>query len=385
MNVVVVSAFEAGTHWAHAINTVEMAGAFASLGHRVTLVCRRPAAGRVDEAALRAGYGVADPLAWIQLPAHIGPRRLGEHWPFALLALPAALRARADLIYARSYVFPWLASRVGIPTVAESHAHPGEASPAFRRLVAASRHAAFRLWVTISPRLAQHYASLGVPQPKLAVLPDAVDLRRFARPRELPPSPYATERPVVAYVGHLYDYKGIPAVLDAAGRLPGIAFHLVGGWPRDVATQERRVRERGLANVTLHGAVPHAEVPRYLWHADALLLPPSARHPSAAWTSPLKLGEYLASETVVVASAIPALRDLVSDEQVRFVAPDDGGALAEGIADALGARACSAARVRAGAARARQLSYARRASAVLERLEGAPVPASAPRISARRA
>ena len=42
MKILVASAFEASSQWAHAINTVKMAQGFARLGHAVTLVCRRP-------------------------------------------------------------------------------------------------------------------------------------------------------------------------------------------------------------------------------------------------------------------------------------------------------------------------------------------------------
>jgi glycosyltransferase involved in cell wall biosynthesis len=368
MNVLVAGAFEASCHWAHAINTVKMAQGFASLGHRVTMVCRRPPQGRVDEAQLSASYGLGEPIRWIQLPRRILARRVGENWGFSALALLAALPARPHLVYARSYIFPWMSSRCGIPTVVESHAHPDNSSKPFLRLVDATRHRAFRLWVTISTHLSDHYQSLGVPAERLAVLPDAVDLGIFKRPHALPPSPYPTGKPVVAYVGHLYDYKGIPTVLEAASRLPDLRFHLVGGWPQDVAANAERIRRRGLTNVTLHGLKPHAEIPPYLWHADLLLLPPSADHPSAAWTSPLKLGEYLASGTPVVATSIPALRDLVVGTEVRFVEPDSPDSLAEGIAHVLGDSEYAASLSRDGSAKAEGLSYVRRAEAVLERI-----------------
>ena len=55
-------------------------------------------------------------------------------------------------------------------------------------------------------------------------------------------------------------------------------------------------------------------------------------------TSPVKLGEYLASGTPIVASDISALRDWLTDDDVHFVLPDDGSDLAQGILKVLNNR-----------------------------------------------
>lgn len=367
--ITVVAAFEAMNMQAHVLNTVRMAGAFAALGHRVTVVCKRSAGGRrLDPVTLAAAYGLPDSVRWRQVPTRVGRREVGLHWYFGWFALAAILGSRPHLVFSRNYVVPYLTARLGLTTVAESHAHPGtdRTTPAFGAMVAGSRRRAFRALVTISPILADYYAELGVPREKIIILADAVDLNCFMRPAALPPSPYPVGRPVVAYVGHLYDYKGIPTILDTAARLPEADFHLVGGLPEDVERQRRRVAELGLSNVTLHGLKSPREVPPYLWHASVLLLPPSANHPSAAWTSPMKLGEYLASGTPVVATAIPALRYWVTERDVQFVRPDDPNALAAGVRAVLADSVRATTLRAAGATKAVEFSYVRRAQAVLE-------------------
>jgi glycosyltransferase involved in cell wall biosynthesis len=368
MRILVAGAFEALSLWASAINTVKMAQGFARLGHEVTIVCRQSPGGKVPPEKLAHIYGVTEPLRWIQVPWKVLSCPVGLHWRFALLALPSALWIRPDLVFARNYIFPWLSSKWGIVTVAESHTNPDNNAASFLRLVDATRHRAFRLWVTISQRLADGYHSLGVPREKLIVLPDAVDLELFQRPTQLPPDPYPDGAPIVAYTGHYFeDYKGIPTILKAAALLPEVQFHLVGGQPQEVARQQARIQEMGLSNVTLHGLKPHAEVPPFLWHADVLLMPPSAEHPSATWTSPVKLGEYLASGTPVVATAIPALRDWLTDEEVAFVSPDDAEALASGIRALLDDPALARSLAAAGMSKAPSLSYSRRAETILRR------------------
>lgn len=369
MHIVVVGGFEALSQWAYAINTVKMAQGFARLGHHVTLICKKSEKGAVPSAVLSKCYGLSESIRWIQVPATLFHHRLGVHWDYAILTFPVILWLRPDLVFARNYIVPWLSSRFGFVTVAESHAYPDNVTAPFQRLVDATRYRAFCLWVTISQYLANHYHSLGVPENKLMVLPDAVDLRLFKRPNCLPPSPYSPKRPIVTYSGHLYDYKGIPTILQTAVLLPKIHFHLVGGHPEDISRQQMKIDEMDLHNVTLHGLKPHSEVPSYLWHADILLMPPSIHHPSAVWTSPVKLGEYLASGTPVVATDIPALRDWLTDDEVKFVPPDNAEAMAAGIMDILNDSRYTAALIQKGFKKAQTLSYTRRAEQILRRIE----------------
>lgn len=365
MRILVAGAFEASSQWAHAINTVKMAQGFAQLGHEVTLVCRRPRRGKVPCEELAELYGLARKVNWVQLPGEVG-----REWKFAWACMLVSLKVMPDVIYARNFVLPWLASRLGVPTVAESHAPPGNRSRSFRRLVAATHHNSFKLWVTISRHLADHYRSQGALGEKLVVLPDAVDLELFEPPERLPPSPYSGKRSVVAYVGHLYDYKGIPTILNTAKLLRSFDFHLVGGWPEDVSRHEGMMKTMGLSNVVLHGLKPHAQIPPYLWHADILLLPPSAHHPSAAWTSPLKLGEYLASGTPVVATSIPGLKDWLTPKEVRFAEPDNPVALADAIVYALTHREYARRLAQNGRRKAVEFSYSSRTGKVLAYIYG---------------
>jgi len=81
------------------------------------------------------------------------------------------------------------------------------------------------------------------------------------------------------------------------------------------------------------GYVQPPIVPDYLFAADALLLPNSAKAKIAShYTSPLKLFEYMASRRPIVASDLPALREVLRDgENAVLVEPDDPKALAERI------------------------------------------------------
>lgn len=370
MRILVASGLEALTMYAWVLNTIKMAQGFARLGHQVTFVCWGPSNRRVSEEELNRTYGLTESIRWVLLPKNRMMWRSYKRklWAMGVMALVVALWTRPQLVFCREHIVPWLTSRLGLATVGEIHAHPEDSRSRVWRFFQATHYPGFKLLVTISHVLAQHYEEQGVPADKIIVLPDAVDLTLFRRPEQLSSSPYQKVGPHVTYAGHLYDYKGVPTILAAAALLPDVQFHLVGGLPEDIKRQRARIEEMGLYNVTLHGLKPQVEVPPYLWHADLLLLPPSQYHPSAAWTSPLKLGEYLASGTPVVATSIPALRDWLTDDEVKFVEPDDAEAMAKGIMDVLKDPDCAITLSQNGIKKAQTLSYEHRAKRILESL-----------------
>lgn len=366
MRVFCCSSIEAGSHKAHAINVVKTAEGFAQLGHDVTVVWRAPAEGAIAAEELNRRYSVSRPVRHRQIPWRIAGFDLGPNYRFGRAAALLCRFGRADFVYCRDFMTPVHAVRLGLPTVVETHAHPDSESLALSHMVEVSHQPKLLGLVTIGEPLVEHFAERGVPREKVRIVPDGVDLSLFQRPEALPPSPFDGPGPHVVYAGHLYDYKGIPTILDAAARLPETSFHLVGGTDEDIARHRHTIAERGLSNVTLHGRVDHVHVPPYLWHADALLLPPSANHPSAAWTSPVKLGEYLASGTPVIASDIPALRRWLSDDTARFFTADAGDALARAIESTLADAGEARSRIASGLRLARSLAYDRRAAAILD-------------------
>ena len=364
MHIVVCSSLPAGSQKANAINVVKMAQGFARLGHIVTLICKRPFAKRVPKAKLAKIYGITAPIRWVQLP---GGRLLGDHRRFGWLVLQMVKRLQPDMVYARNYYAPIQTSHFGVPTVGESHAHIGNNRRPFRAFLQASKHQNFRGLVTISQRLADHYIERGAPSHKLMVLEDAVDLQLFLRPANVPPSPYQVAGSNVVYTGHLYDYKGIPTVIEAARFLPHVNFHLVGGLPNDIQRQKHLVAKLELKNVTFYGLLPQPALPPFLWHADLLLLPPSQHHASAMWTSPVKLGEYLASGTPLLATDIVALRDWLSDDEAYFVTPDDPSAMSAGIELVLADKNLQNKLSQHGLKKAQEMSYRNRAARIVEK------------------
>ncbi len=209
----------------------------------------------------------------------------------------------------------------------------------------------------------------GACKAKIISAPNAIEVAPFAL---LPPIQEAkqqlgwdTTKKTVVYVGHFYAWKGVFVLADAARLIP--ANHeivMIGGTTEDFSKMETYLKGKGIANVRLIKHVPHDEVPNYLAAADCLVIPNSGKSFQSKYTtSPIKLWEYLAAKRPVVASDLPSLRELVSDNEVRFVQPDEPQLLAGALVEAC---AGDRARVDAGFALASANDWKSRANRILQ-------------------
>ena len=185
----------------------------------------------------------------------------------------------------------------------------------------------------------------------------------------------------VGYAGHLYPWKGVDVLIDALARSSG-GPRADRRRPRaepDLARLCALARARPRARVTFTGHVAPAAVPARLRGGDVLVLPNPASAISTHFTSPLKLFEYMAAGRAIVASDLPAIREVLRDgENALLVPPGDPQALAAASQRSRTTRRCGASRRRrAFEERRRDYTWARRA----ERLEAlfTAVLAGAPR------
>jgi glycosyltransferase involved in cell wall biosynthesis len=175
------------------------------------------------------------------------------------------------------------------------------------------------------------------------------------------------ERPLVVYTGHLRANKGIHAIVDAAALVPEALFLLVGGNPKDVEVLEAQCAARNLDNVRCPGWHPAASLPRFLYAADILIVPPSARPLQyfGRTVLPMKIFTYLAAGRPIVAPALEDLREVLNDEvNALLVPPDRPDITAEtirrvitnrGLAERLGAGAIESSRSFSWQSRARKV------------------------------
>lgn len=159
------------------------------------------------------------------------------------------------------------------------------------------------------------------------IVPDGVDLSKFPNTRR------DEHGRTLLYMGNLHHWKGIDILLEAMKEMPDVQLNIVGG------TEERIRHYRELAvtlgvdkRVRFEGYVVPARRFEYYASADAFVLPLRPVSIASYFTSPLKLFEYMAAGRPIIAADLPAIREVLRDEEnAIMVRPDDPQALAEGI------------------------------------------------------
>ena len=223
--------------------------------------------------------------------------------------------------------------------------------------------------IVISNGIKNDLLKLGIPETKICVARDAVDLKQFqinigsgaARKKLSLPA----DQKIVVYTGHLYDWKGADVLAEAVKLLSAdIQVYLVGGTNEGI---KRFKAAYQLPNLHLVGWRKHAEIPLWLRGADVLVLPNSAKSRIGAKdTSPLKLFEYMMAGRPIVAADLPAIREVLSDDTAELVAPDDPARLALGIKAALERKELSEKRALAAEDRVREYTWDNRARIIID-------------------
>ncbi|HEY7698017.1 MAG TPA: TIGR04063 family PEP-CTERM/XrtA system glycosyltransferase [Vicinamibacteria bacterium] len=166
----------------------------------------------------------------------------------------------------------------------------------------------------------------GIPEEKLTVIPNSVDVERFSTERRRDPD--LVRRlglegcEVLGFLGSFYGYEGLDLLIEALPALlkdrPRLRVLLVGEGPREEALR-RRAREVGVADtVFFPGRVPHSEVRRYYDLVDVLVYPRFAMRLTETVT-PLKPLEAMAMAKLLVASNVGGHRELIRDGETGLL------------------------------------------------------------------
>lgn len=207
-------------------------------------------------------------------------------------------------------------------------------------------------------RLIELYSPACSPQ----VIPNGVDY-----PSHVPEKDWTHSSERIVYAGSFFGWKGVDDLVAAAQELPGLHITLLGGDEESIG----RLREKmttGGAKLEFRGRVSPQRVAQALEQACIAVLPNRAEADSA-FTSPIKLFEYMAAGCAIIASDLPSVREILAEDEAVWVRPGDAQSLAAGLrrlaADPGLARALSA-RVRA---KAQQYTWARRGIALTQVLQ----------------
>ena len=181
--------------------------------------------------------------------------------------------------------------------------------------------------LVVSGDLGEYVRGIGVEPGRICVVPNGVDPVLF---QPGPAESSMRERwglkdgPVLAFVGGLRPWHGVevlPALLERLlCRHPDVQLAIVGDGPLR-GELESEVRARRLDGAVIFtGALPQEEVASLVRHV-AVGLAPYPRLEHAFYFSPLKLFEYMAAGTAVVAARLGQIAEVIRDGETGLLYP----------------------------------------------------------------
>lgn len=199
---------------------------------------------------------------------------------------------------------------------------------------------------TICEGLRGDIVARGIPAAKVTVIPNAVDIDKFAvggeADLELKRKLGFEGNRLIGFIGSFYAYEGLDVLLRAvpalAARHPDLRVLLVGGGPQD-ANLRQQAKDLGIADkVVFTGRVPHDQVQKYYDLLDVLVYPRLSMRLTDLVT-PLKPLEAMAQGRILAASSVGGHRELIVDGKTGVLfAPDDPASLADKVGDLLDAK-----------------------------------------------
>jgi glycosyltransferase involved in cell wall biosynthesis len=325
MKIIYLSTARIPDEWAHVIQIMKSCDAFAKQGADVTLLVPR-----------RAHTSKANPFTIAGVEENFTIKRLPciDLFPGTQSRVFFWLRTFSFLFFARLYLFTHAADivytrelHVWAPlshTVFELHT----VNPSIVKTIPRLRKA--RGTVVITEGIRTELSLCGFRSERVLVAPDAVDPSEFAFPESREEARkrlgVPMESTAIFYIGLLDAWKGADVLYEAAKLLaPAITTVIIGEGETPIEELKKRHPE-----ILFLGFLPYRELANNMAAADVLILPNSGKSDiSAKFTSPLKLFAYMTSGIPIVASRLPSIGEILSEENAFLATPDDAGALAE--------------------------------------------------------
>lgn len=231
-----------------------------------------------------------------------------------------------------------LSRRWGVPLILEANASEVQwrqewSTLRYARLSAACERLLLRQAdrvLVVSNNARQHLIEAGADPKRIRMIPNGVDPGRFADavPRSLG---FADGSFVVAFCGLFYRWHGVATLAEAFVRLraehPRVRLLLIGHGEDEARVRSILHSSGVLTDCLLPGIVAREKVPGYLAAADVVVSPHADLQNFIG--SPIKIFEYMASGTPIVASRLAQLSEILShEENALLVPPEDPTALA---------------------------------------------------------
>ncbi|EHP89547.1 glycosyltransferase family 4 protein [Methanotorris formicicus] len=303
---------------ANRIQVLNMCKAFKKIGQNITLLSFN-----CDKEILKNLYGEDVDFNLISL------KPIGNYYIRSLLLFLKFLRLKSDYnwIYTRDLIFAFLVSKFFKSKKVIYELHDASKDKIWHFLFKRTFKNLY-CCVVISEGLKNDLTKLGFNSDRIKVLHDGVDLEKFDINISKEEARDVLELPrgkiIVTYTGSLQNWKGYKTFLKSYDHLENkenIAYLVVGGNEEQVSKLREEYKNK---NIIFIPFVENSKIPLFLKASDILVIPNSSKYEiSIKYTSPLKLFEYMASKRPIIASDLPSIREVVSENEVLFFKADN--------------------------------------------------------------
>lgn len=331
---------------AHLVQSTNAANAAANLGYSTVLVYPdkdsrainpanlfRPFKPQKTPTELIKYYNLHDKLKVAPLPMpwpidHFKSKFTDSNTIATKYYLPFHILPTTKLVHSRNWNFVKAAIKNGVPAIYEHHHHEDKE---FEPEIVKSP--LFQIAVTVVDTIRETMIKNGIPPEKVIKLHNGFNRLFMQRQPEKAAEwrkKLLTERShLVVYAGALQQFKGIDVLIDVASEMPNVQFVCAGGKSTEVEYYQQLAKEKQVYNITFLGYVLHHELASLLQAAD-ILAHPHCSGKAATFTSPLKLFDYFASGTPIVATKIPSLIEFQDTKAIAaWCEPDNPSKFAE--------------------------------------------------------
>ncbi len=175
--------------------------------------------------------------------------------------------------------------------------------------------------VTLSETMKKEIVSRGVPSKKVVVVPNAVDVKKFA------PRPQCAKivhelgvegKTTIGFLGSFYSYEGIDLLVNAfellCTKFDDLCLVLAGDGFEFEKIKKLAAQSRFSEKIKILGRVPHSEIQDYYSVLDILAFP-RRKMRLTELVCPLKPLEAMAMEKAVVGSSVGGIREFIEHER----------------------------------------------------------------------
>jgi glycosyltransferase involved in cell wall biosynthesis len=325
LNILYIANEDLPSKAAGSVNVVKMCDALAKNGHSVTLII--PKSKNIHESidGIYDYYGTNNNFIIKRVSVPISH----PYFTNLMLSVYSLYQSRftnSDIIYGRNLFSCTINALVGSKVIYEIHQPVTDLGKYSKLLFNVLSYCSNQSIVVITKSLKAWYTHR-YPRlkNKIVVAPDGAEIiSSHLNFININLSKYK-----IGYFGHLYPGKGMEIISQLVKILPNTRFEIIGGLDKDIEFWRAKLSTNN--NIKFHGHIEHYRAIELMQTFNILLAPlqtsisvHSGQGDISRWTSPLKIFEYMASGVPIIASNLPVLREVLSNNYNCIMCdPDD--------------------------------------------------------------